>query len=224
MSAFQVNTPFQGVVKHLIIINVLMFIGTHVLLGQEVFDYERFDYITLGRMQLAAFLPGSAHFEPFQIFTHMFMHGDIGHLLFNMLSIYWFGTMVEMIWGPKRFLFFYLFCGVGAYILQNGVQWWELSKEGFDPTMWNGCSLGASGAVFGILVAYALHFPNMEIRLLFPPIAMRAKYFVPIIAVLELVYGVSGIQSGIAHFAHLGGALFGYLLILYWSGGRIRNY
>ena len=128
------NVPFQGVVKHLIIINVLMFIGTYVLLGEEVFDYERFDYTTLGRMQLAAFLPGSQHFEPFQIFTHMFMHGDIGHLLFNMLSVYWFGTMVEMVWGPKRFLFYYLFCGVGAYILQNGIQWWELSSEGFEPT------------------------------------------------------------------------------------------
>lgn len=214
------NVPFQGVVKHLIIINVLMFIGTYVLLGEEVFDYERFDYTTLGRMQLAAFLPGSQHFEPFQIFTHMFMHGDIGHLLFNMLSVYWFGTMVEMVWGPKRFLFYYLFCGVGAYILQNGIQWWELSSEGFEPTLWNGCSLGASGAVFGILVAFALNFPNQEIRLLFPPIAMRAKYFVPIIAALELVYGVSGFQTGIAHFAHLGGALFGYLLILFWSGGR----
>ena len=214
------NVPFQGVVKHLIIINVLMFIGTYVLLGEEVFDYERFDYTTLGRMQLAAFLPGSQHFEPFQIFTHMFMHGDIGHLLFNMLSVYWFGTMVEMVWGPKRFLFYYLFCGVGAYILQNGIQWWELSSEGFEPTLWNGCSLGASGAVFGILVAFALNFPNQEIRLLFPPIAMRAKFFVPIIAALELVYGVSGFQTGIAHFAHLGGALFGYLLILFWSGGK----
>jgi membrane associated rhomboid family serine protease len=215
--------PLQGVVKHLIIINVLMFVGSYVVLGEEVFDTASMDYITLGRLQLAAFLPGSPHFQPFQIFTHMFMHGSIPHLLFNMLSIYWFGTMMEMVWGPKRFLFFYLFCGIGAYITQNAVQWWELSSAGIDPTTWNGSSLGASGAVFGILVAFAMTFPNQEIRLLFPPVAMRAKYFVPVIAVLELVYGVSGYQTGIAHFAHLGGAVFGLLLILYWHRTP-RNY
>jgi membrane associated rhomboid family serine protease len=153
----------------------------------------------------------------------MFMHGSLPHLLFNMLSIYWFGTMMEMVWGPKRFLFFYLFCGIGAYITQNAVQWWELSAAGIDPTTWNGSSLGASGAVFGILVAFAMTFPNQEIRLLFPPVAMRAKYFVPVMAVLELVYGVSGYQTGIAHFAHLGGAVFGLLLILFWNR-KTRHY
>ncbi len=218
----QMSTPFQGVVKHLIIINVLMFVGTYAVLGTEVFDYEQGDYITLGRMQLAAFLPGSTHFQPFQIFTHMFMHGDIMHLAFNMLAIYWFGTLVEMVWGPKRFLSFYLICGLGAYVLQLATQWWEISSEGFDPRMWNGATLGASGAVFGILVAFAMHFPNQEIRMIFPPVAMRAKYFVPIIAVLELVYGVSGAQTGIAHFAHLGGAIIGFLLIWYWNGFRLR--
>lgn len=220
MSSFQLNIPFQGVVKHLIIINVLMFFGSFVIFGREVFDYDTFDYTTIGRMRLAAFLPGSAHFEPYQVFTHMFMHADLGHLLFNMLAIYWFGTMVEMVWGSRRFLFYYLFCGVGAYILQTAAQWWELSHHGIDPTTFNGCSLGASGAVFGVMVAFAMSFPNQEIRLLFPPIAMRAKFFVPIMAGLELVYGVSGIQSGIAHYAHLGGALFGFLLIMYWSGFR----
>jgi membrane associated rhomboid family serine protease len=208
--------PLQGVVKHLIIINVLMFAGSYVILGEEVFNSASGDFVTLGRLHLAAFLPGSPNFQPYQIFTHMFMHGSLPHLLFNMLSIYWFGTMMEMVWGPKRFLFFYLFCGVGAYITQNAVQWWELSAAGIDPTTWNGSSLGASGAVFGILVAFAMTFPNQEIRLLFPPVAMRAKYFVPVMAVLELVYGVSGYQTGIAHFAHLGGALFGLLLILFW--------
>lgn len=220
MSSFQVNIPFQGVVKHLIIINVLMFFGTFVIFGREVFDYNTYDYTTLGRMRLAAFLPGSAHFEPYQIFTHMFMHADLGHLLFNMLAVYWFGTMVEMVWGSRRFLFYYLFCGVGAYILQTATQWWEISNQGIDPTLFNGCSLGASGAVFGVMVAFAMNFPNQEIRLLFPPIAMRAKFFVPIMAGLELVYGVSGVQAGIAHYAHLGGALFGFLLIMFWSGFR----
>jgi membrane associated rhomboid family serine protease len=222
MTNLQFNIPFQGVVKHLIIINVLMFIGTYVLLGGEVFDRDSFDYVSLGRMALAAFLPGSAHFEPYQIFTHMFMHANIAHLAFNMLGIYWFGTMVEMVWGPKRFLSYYLYCGIGAYILQTATQWWELDRAGIDPTLWNGSSLGASGAVFGILVAFAVNFPNQEIRMLFPPIAMKAKYFVPIIAALELVYGVSGVQSGIAHYAHLGGALIGFLVIWAWSGFRLR--
>jgi membrane associated rhomboid family serine protease len=222
MSFLSFNAPFHGVVRHLIVINVLVFIGTYAVLGSEVFDYEQQDYLTLGRMQLAAFLPGSAHFEPFQIVTHMFMHGDIAHLAFNMLAIYWFGSMVEMVWGPKRFLFFYFFCGVGAYVLQNAVQWWDLSRSGFDPHLSNVCSLGASGAVFGILVAFAVIFPNQEIRMLFPPIAMRAKFFVPIMAALELVYGVGGYQSGVAHYAHLGGAVFGLLLIWFWSGFKVR--
>ncbi|MCE2822208.1 MAG: rhomboid family intramembrane serine protease [Saprospiraceae bacterium] len=172
--------PFQGVVRHLIIINVLMFVGSYVVLGEEVFDSASMDYMSLGRLHLAAFLPGSP-------------------------------------------LFFYLFCGIGAYITQNAVQWWELSAAGIDPTTWNGSSLGASGAVFGILVAFAMTFPNQEIRLLFPPVAMRAKYFVPVMAVLELVYGVSGYQTGIAHFAHLGGAVFGLLLILFWNR-KTRHY
>lgn len=221
MSSFQFNIPFQGVVKHLIVINVLMYFGTLVIFGNEVIDPQGFDYLSLGRMRFAAFMPGSAHFEPFQIATHMFMHADIAHLAFNMMAIYWFGTMVEMVWGPQRFLFFYLFCGLGAYALQTGVQYWELSSHGINPASWNGCTLGASGAVFGILVAFAMHFPNQEIRMFFPPIAMRAKFFVPIIAALELVYGVGGYQQGIAHYAHLGGALFGFLLIWYWSGFRM---
>jgi len=218
----QLSTPFQGVVKHLIIINVLMFIGTYAILGNEVFNYDQGDYVTLGRMQLAAFLPGSVHFQPFQIFTHMFMHGDLFHLGFNMLAIYWFGSLVEMVWGPKRFLTFYIICGLGAYVLQVASQWWEISNAGVDPRLWNGATLGASGAVFGILVAFAMNFPNQEIRLFFPPIAMKAKYFVPIMAGLELVYGVSGTQTGIAHFAHLGGALIGFLLIWYWSDFKLK--
>lgn len=212
------NVPFHGVVKHLIIINVLMFIGTYALLGGESIDPET-GMMSLGRLQLAAFLPGSSHFEPYQIVTHMFMHGSLAHLAFNMLAIYWFGTMVEMIWGPQRFLLFYFICGLGSYALQTGVQLWEIT----DPwQLENNCSLGASGAVFGILVAFAMHFPNQEIRMLFPPIAMRAKYFVPIMAGLELVYGVGGYQTGIAHFAHLGGALIGFLMIWYWSGFKLR--
>ncbi|MDX1912958.1 MAG: rhomboid family intramembrane serine protease [Saprospiraceae bacterium] len=216
------NLPFRGVNAQLILINVVVFFGSFLLLGEGVFNYETYDYDLMGRMYLASFLPGSAHFEPFQIATHMFMHGSFPHLLFNMLGIYWFGSMVEMVWGPQRFLFYYLSCGLGAWAIHMGVQWWELEQMGVDPTTWNGAMLGASGAVFGIMVAFAMHFPNLEIRMLFPPIAMKAKYFVPLMAVAELFFGIGGISTGIAHFAHLGGAITGFLLIWYWNGFRLR--
>lgn len=212
----QFYQPFSGVVRHLIIINVLMYIGTYILMGPEQWDSSTGDIIELGRLKLAAFMPGSEHFAPFQIATHMFMHGSVMHILFNMLSLFIFGPMVEMVWGPRRFLFYYLFCGVGAYACHLGVQWWELEQAGIDPTTWNVPMLGASGAVFGIYVAFAWNFPNQVISLLFPPISLKAKYFVPIMAVLELIYGVQGYSTGIAHFAHLGGALFGLLLIGIW--------
>ncbi len=216
------NMPFRGVSGQLIIINVVVFIGSYLLLGEPLFNPLTGDYDSLGRGALASYLPGSPHFEPFQIATHMFMHGNLPHLLFNMLGIYWFGTMVEMVWGPQRFLFYYLTCGLGAWAMHVGIQWWELERIGIDPTTFNGSVWGASGAVFGIMVAFALHFPNMEIRLMFPPIAMKAKYFVPIMAGAELVFGISGTATGIAHYAHLGGALTGLLLIGYWTKFRFK--
>ncbi|MCB0575529.1 MAG: rhomboid family intramembrane serine protease, partial [Saprospiraceae bacterium] len=112
MSYYQFYQPFSGVVRHLIIINALMFVGTYVIMGPEHWNGHEYD--VLGRLQLAAFLPGSEHFQPYQIATHMFMHGDIMHLAFNMFTLYIFGPMVEMAWGHRRFLFYYLFCGVGA--------------------------------------------------------------------------------------------------------------
>ncbi len=214
--------PFSGVVKHLILLNVLVFIGSYVLLGSEGWNPLVGDYEHLGRLSLALFMPGSAHFQPYQLVTHMFMHGSLGHLAFNMLSLFFFGPMIEMVWGPTRFLFYYLFCGFGAMVLHLSVQWWELQQMGMDPREWNGAMLGASGAIFGIFVAFAYLFPNQIIRLLFPPVAMKAKYFVIIMAVLELLMGVRGYRTGIAHFAHLGGALFGFLLILLWYRGRFR--
>ncbi|MBL7795546.1 MAG: rhomboid family intramembrane serine protease [Saprospiraceae bacterium] len=220
---FQFYQPFTGVVRHLIILNVLMFIGSYAILGTASWNPDAREYTNLGRLYLAAYLPGSEHFRPFQLVTHMFMHGDLGHLAFNMLALFFFGPMVEMTWGHRRFLFYYLFCGFGALALHFGVQWWELEQAGIDPRSWNGAMLGASGAIFGIYVAFAYLFPNQVIRLLFPPVAMKAKYFVLIMAVLELFYGVRGYSTGVAHFAHLGGALFGFLLIMYWYKGRLRS-
>ena len=215
--------PFTGVVRHLIILNVLVFIGSYVILGQESFPrIMEGNESGLGRLYLAAFMPGSLFFEPFQMATHMFMHGDIMHLAFNMLSLYIFGPMVEAVWGHKRFLLYYLICGVGSYMLHLGVQFWELDRAGIDPSSWNVPMLGASGAIFGIYVAFAYLFPNQVISLLFPPISLKAKYFVLIMAGLELFYGVRGYSTGIAHFAHLGGALFGFVMILIWYKGRLK--
>ncbi|MCA0234786.1 MAG: rhomboid family intramembrane serine protease [Bacteroidetes bacterium] len=214
---------FTGVVRHLIILNVLVFIGSYVILGQESFPrIMEGDEGGLGRLYLAAFMPGSQFFAPFQMATHMFMHGDIMHLAFNMLSLYIFGPMVEYQWGHRRFLLYYLICGVGAYLMHLGVQWWELERAGIDPHTWNVPMLGASGAIFGIYVAFAYLFPNQVISLLFPPISLKAKYFVLIMAGLELYYGVRGYSTGIAHFAHLGGAVFGFITIMIWYRGRLR--
>jgi membrane associated rhomboid family serine protease len=174
-------------------------------------------------MMFAVYMPGSEHFQPFQLVTYMFMHADVMHIAFNMLSLYIFGSMVEMVWGPKRFLFYYLVCGLGALALHMAVQWWELSAQGIDPRSFNGAMLGASGSVFGIYAAFAYLFPNQIISLLFPPISLKAKYFVLIMGGLELFYGVRGTDSGVAHFAHVGGALFGFILIMIWYKGRFRN-
>lgn len=222
MSFFQYQQSFTGVVRHLIILNALMFVGTYILLGAEHWNASMGDYSDLGRLVLAAYIPGSAHWQPFQIATHMFMHADLGHLAFNMLSLFFFGPMVEMVWGPKRFLFYYLFCGLGAFALHTGIQWWELEQMGIDPRSWNGAMLGASGAIFGVYVAFASLFPNQVISLLFPPVSMKAKYFVLILAALELFYGVRGDSTGVAHFAHLGGAVFGFGLIMFWNRFHLR--
>jgi membrane associated rhomboid family serine protease len=209
MSQYNFYQPFSGVIKHLIIINALMFFGTNLLLG-EGFNGDP------GRLVLAAYMPGSEYFKPYQILTHMFMHGNLMHLLFNMMALFFFGPMIEMVWGERRFLIYYLSCGLGAYFIYIGVQAWELTNQGLNPTDSNIPMLGASGAIFGVLAAFAYLFPNNVISLIFPPISLKAKYFVPIMAVLELIYGVQGISTGVAHFAHLGGALTGFLILSAW--------
>lgn len=221
MPQYSFQQPFTGVVRHLIIINVLMFFGTNLLMGDGV-GSETGDFDYLGRLSLAAFMPGSAYFEPYQIATYMFMHANFPHILFNMLTLYFFGPMIEMVWGDKRFLLYYLSCGVGAYFIYMGVQYLELTSAGIDPASWNVPMLGASGAIFGVLTAFAYLFPNQVISLLFPPVSIKAKYFVPIMAVLELIYGVSGMESGVANFAHLGGAITGFFIIMLWYKFKLR--
>jgi membrane associated rhomboid family serine protease len=210
------------VVKNLLILNILMFIGT-MWMGeptgktlQQLVGENSTNISEWGRLRFALFFPSSPFFQPYQIVTHMFMHGDITHLFFNMFAVFMFGPPLENLWGPKRFLFFYLITGFGAMLLHILVQYIEMSYLGGPGYLVNVPMLGASGAVFGLLAGYGLMFPESRIMLLFPPIPMKAKLFVLIYAGIELFLGLSRFNTGIAHFAHLGGALFGLILILYW--------
>ncbi|HMX41042.1 MAG TPA: rhomboid family intramembrane serine protease [Saprospiraceae bacterium] len=201
------SQPFQGVVRHLVILNVLAYFASHILLGEPHSE-------SLGRYMLAAWPPESGQFQPYQLLSSLFMHFDIAHLAFNMFSLYMFGTMVEMIWGPKRFLLYYLLCGVGALALHFYMG--HLLQDAPGPVM------GASGAIYGILIAFAYLFPDVQLQLLFPPIPIKAKYLALILIAVDVLGGFGGYQSKTAHFAHLGGALTGFLLILGWYRGRLR--
>lgn len=203
-------------VQNIILVNVLVYILT-LLTGD--FMYEKF----------ALFYVESPMFHWWQPITHMFMHGGFFHIFFNMYTLLIFGCALERIWGPKKFLLFYFVTGLGAALLHTGVtalqadhllglaqagdmaaaqKYWALMAT---PTV------GASGAIYGVLLGYGMLFPNDVLQLLFPPVALKAKWFVLIFAAIELLTGVFGTRDGIAHFAHLGGMLFGLIMILYWK-------
>ena len=168
------------------------------------------EYTALGPLML---WPLGAGFMPWQLVTYAFLHGDIAHLLFNMLALLMFGAPVEHTWGQKRFLTFYAVCVVGAALCQLAVGAWTMSQGGQAyPT------LGASGGVFGLLLAYGMLFPHQRVMLLIPPIPMKARTLVIVYGAIALLLGFTGLQPGVAHFAHLGGMLFGWLLIRYWRG------
>lgn len=158
-------------------------------------------------------LMATPEFRPWQLLTYGFMHGSFTHMLFNMLALYMFGAPLEYTWGSRRFLTYFLVCVAGAGLLQLVVGWWSLSNGGMAyPTV------GASGGVFGLLLAYGMLFPNQRLMLIFPPIPMKARTLVIVYGAIELMLGFTGLQPGVAHFAHLGGMLFGWLLIRYWRG------
>jgi membrane associated rhomboid family serine protease len=152
--------------------------------------------------------PGQ-NFQIWQLLTYGFLHGSFSHLFFNMLALFMFGAALEQTWGEKRFLTYYLVCVVGAGLCQLLVG----ALTGSNVPV-----LGASGGVFGLLLAYGMLFPNQRVMLLFPPIPMKARTFVFVFGGIELLFGFTGWQPGVAHFAHLGGMLFGWLLIRYWRG------
>lgn len=209
------------VVKNIIIINVIMLVVT---MFSENFMYEHF----------ALFYFGSPFFKPYQIITHIFMHGGFWHLFFNMYTLWIFGSVLENMWGGKKFFLYYMVTGLGAALLHEGVMAIQVSSwtsaiaagdQAASIAMHNLMmtpTVGASGAIYGLLLAYGMMFPNNVMRLIFPPIALKAKWFVIIFGAIELISGLTGAMGGasgdnVAHFAHLGGMLFGVLLILYWK-------
>lgn len=197
------------VTKNLVAINILMFIATLI---NENFMVANF----------AMFYPASPFFKPWQILTHMFMHGGFWHIFFNMYSLLMFGSILERSLGPKKFLIFYFVTGLGAVALHTGVEWMQArvfiangAAQAYQQLLVTP-TLGASGAIYGILIGFAMLYPQARLTLIFPPIPMTAKWLVIIFAAIELFSGINGIQDGVAHFAHLGGMLFGWLLIRWW--------
>ena len=164
--------------------------------------------MSLGQLSIAT------GFEPWQLISYGFLHGGWAHLFFNMFAFYMFGLPIERAWGTQRFVVFYVVCLIGAGLVQLLVA--HISGEIY-PT------IGASGAVFGILLAFGMMYPNTRLMLLFPPIPVKAKWFVLGYGVLTLVMGITGTMAGVAHFAHLGGMLFGLILILYWGRQDYRR-
>jgi len=198
------------VTKALLIANIVLFLLQQpFLLGNGTFEPFMLQPLRGG---FDPFSPGG-NFQPWQLLTYGFLHGSFGHLFFNMLALFMFGAPLEQTWGEKRFLTYYLVCVAGAGLCQLLVGWWTLSNGGAPyPT------LGASGGIFGLLLAFGMLFPNQRVMLLFPPIPMKARTFVIVFGALELIMGFTGWQPGVAHFAHLGGMLFGWLMIRYWRG------
>lgn len=238
-------------VKHLLIINIIFFVGTYFVPQAE--DLLALHYIE------------SDKFRFWQILTHMFMHANIMHIFFNMFALVTFGSALEQLWGSKKFLFFYISCGLGAMLLHTAVNYYSfneivhvleansfnkteimniLSQEKYD-TRWQeiltnsqfngmmqtylGVALGASGAIYGLLVAFAFMFPNAELMMMFIPVPIKAKYFVPVIVAIDLYMGLQGSSlfggsgSGVAHFAHVGGAVVGFLMMWYWKKNQFNN-
>lgn len=263
-------------VKHLLILNVIVFVGTYLMGNEEVF-YKL----------LALFYPMSDYFGFWQIITHMFMHGSFQHLLFNMFALWMFGTAVEQIFGQRKFITFYISCGLGAValtflvyfiqiypvlsdleargfsyeiikeisslnILENNMFKGEILAQKMQPLLEsygkslaqidtstfrmffdlnvksNGSMVGASGAIFGVLVAFGMLNPNAELMLIFLPIPIKAKYFIPGIIAIDLFSAISGVSvfspSNTAYVAHIGGALTGFLLMYFWKKNQFDKY
>lgn len=218
------------VTKNLLIINVLFFLGRYVamLYGIDLDDVLGLHFVL------------ASHFHLYQVFTYMFMHASWAHIFFNMFAVWMFGVAIENAMGSRRYLLYYLTCGLGAAVTQEVVQFVQYAYNGLGAyeqirtagavlamgdylNLWT--TVGASGAVYGILLAFGMTFPDNRIFIFPLPVPIKAKYFVAGYAVIELLSGFGSSNDGVAHFAHLGGMLFGLLLLLYWrnGGGRSNN-
>jgi membrane associated rhomboid family serine protease len=242
------TSPFSNlppVVKNLLVINIAMFLL--LVLAQLIYKVDL-------NMYLGLYQPQSEAFKPYQLVTHMFMHGGLAHIFFNMFALFMFGRVLEQVWGGKRFLIYYLVTGFGAALLHmlvgylqaqsllnelppdtlakiqtDGLEALRAGKNYVNPEMArlnaviNTPTIGASGAVFGLLLAFGMLFPDTRLMLIFPPIPIRAKYFVIGYGALELYLGLTQPGSNVAHFAHLGGMLFGIILIYLWKKGQFNK-
>ncbi|MBT8385018.1 MAG: rhomboid family intramembrane serine protease [Bacteroidia bacterium] len=194
-------------VKHLIIINVIFYLVTFFVPNMQEKMMEWF----------ALFYPASEYFMPWQFVTHMFMHGGFMHILFNMYGLWAFGSPLEQLWGRNKFFFFYFSAGLGAALIYTVANYFF---EDF-----NAVAVGASGAVYGVLVAFAMKFPNAKLALIFFPVPIAAKYFIPLLVFGDLFFGFTSYSVGnIAHFAHIGGALVGFLISLYWKNNQFKRW
>lgn len=203
-------------IKWLLIANGLgfvaqMYLGAPGTLGPVLRYFALWPLGMPDTVRFAGGMMDAPGFAPWQLLTYGFLHGGFAHLFFNMFGLWMFGRIIEQVWGQQRFLIYFLVCVAGAGVTQI-LTLVLVSPDQFYPT------IGASGGVFGILLAFGLMFPDARVMLLFPPIPMTAKWLVIGYGALELVFGVTGTQSGVAHFAHLGGMAFGFLLIRYWQG------
>ena len=236
-------------IKHLIIINVILFVAPQLL---------QLDFSNI----LALHFPKNEHFGIWQYVTHMFMHGSFPHILFNMYGLWAFGGPLEQMWGKKKFVFFYFSAGLGAAIIYTLVNYYQfngiyelfinaglnpseiisilesaktsdsrvvenITQEQFDKIigLYNTKAVGASGAVYGVLVAFGMYFKDAKLALIFFPVPIAAKYFIPIILAFDLFFGMTKYSVGnITHFAHIGGALIGFLIAWYWKKNQFKNY
>lgn len=213
---FQGSFSTPPVVQNIIILNVLFFMAEMILparMGDWMFT------------RLGLYFWESGNFHLHQLVTHMFMHANLTHLFMNMFALWMFGRTLEYELGSKRFLIYYMVTGVGAALIQLGVTWLQVDSmtsaafvdQAKLQSLIYAPMIGASGAVFGVLLAFGMMHPNAMLMLLIPPIPIKAKYLVIGYGVLELFLGTTGLQSGVAHFAHLGGMLWGFFLLRYWK-------
>ena len=233
-------------IKHLIIINVILFIAPQFL---------QLDLTNI----LALHFPQNEHFGVWQYVTHMFMHASFGHILFNMYGLWAFGTPLEQMWGKNKFLFFYFSAGIGAGLIYTLVNYYQfngiyqqlidigvssseiqkiLSTAQYDEnvinipqkimykfySLYHTPAVGASGAVYGILVAFGLYFKDAKLMLIFLPVPIKAKFFIPGLILMDLLLGVTNSGTGVAHFAHIGGAIIGFIIAYYWKKKQFNTY